>query len=84
MNDMQRQYQDSTKMMARAMLHIKYGPRGKPPSFADAGLIKTGNRVLDIGCGPGRFWAACSMAGLRVQRLSISALLLGISALCCY
>ncbi|HXC55468.1 MAG TPA: class I SAM-dependent methyltransferase [Rhizomicrobium sp.] len=58
MSDMQRQYQDSTRMMARAMLHIKYGPRGKPWSLADLGLIKTGDRVLDIGCGPGRFWAA--------------------------
>jgi SAM-dependent methyltransferase len=62
MSDMQRQYQDSTRMMARAMLHIKYGPRGKVPSFADAGLIRAGSRVLDIGCGPGRFWAANAQA----------------------
>jgi SAM-dependent methyltransferase len=60
MNDMQRQYQDSTKLAARALIHIKYGPPGKTWSLADTGLIKAGARVLDIGCGPGRFWAANS------------------------
>ena len=58
MSEMQRQYQDSTKLMARAMIHTKYGPPGKAWSLADTGLIKVGARVLDIGCGPGRFWAA--------------------------
>lgn len=58
MSDMQRQYQDSTKLAARALIHIKYAPPGRAWSLADTGLIKAGARVLDIGCGPGRFWAA--------------------------
>jgi len=58
MSEMQRQYQDSSKLMARAMIHIKYGPPGRQWSLAEAGLIAAGARVLDIGCGPGRFWAA--------------------------
>jgi SAM-dependent methyltransferase len=62
MSDMQRQYQDNTKHMARVLLHIKYSPPGKPWSLADAGLIAAGDRVLDIGCGPGRFWATNAKA----------------------
>jgi ubiquinone/menaquinone biosynthesis C-methylase UbiE len=58
LSEMQRQYQDSTKLAARALIHIKYGPPGKPWSLAATGLITAGARVLDIGCGPGRFWAA--------------------------
>ena len=56
MSDMQRQYQDSTKLMARAMIHVKYSPRGKAWSLVDTGIFKAGDRVLDVGCGPGRFW----------------------------
>jgi SAM-dependent methyltransferase len=62
MSGMQNQYRDSTKLMARALLHIKYGPKGKPWSLADTGLFKADDRVLDIGCGPGRFWAANAAA----------------------
>jgi ubiquinone/menaquinone biosynthesis C-methylase UbiE len=58
MSEMRRQYQDSTKMTARAMIHIKYGPPGKTWSLADTGLITAGAQLLDIGCGPGRFWAS--------------------------
>ena len=57
---MRRQYQDSAKLTARAMIHIKYNPPGETWSLADTGLITAGARVLDIGCGPGRFWAANS------------------------
>ena len=59
---MHNQYRDSSKLMARAMLHIKYGPQGKPWSLAGTGLFKADDRVLDIGCGPGRFWAANAAA----------------------
>jgi len=62
MSDMQRQYQDSSKLMARALIHIKYAPPGKPWSLADTGLFTAGAKVLDIGCGPGRFWAANAKA----------------------
>jgi len=51
-----RQYQDSSKLMARALLHMKYAPA--PWSLAETGLITAGARILDIGCGNGRFWAA--------------------------
>jgi len=57
MSDMQRQYQDSSRLMARAMIHIKYGPPGKAFSVADTGLVTANAKVLDIGCGPARFWA---------------------------
>ena len=57
MSEMQRQYQDSSKLMARAAIHVKYGPPGKAWSLADSGLFKSGARLLDVGCGPGRFWA---------------------------
>jgi len=62
MSDMQRQYQDSSRMMARALIHIKYAPPGKPWSLADTGLFVAGASVLDIGCGPGRAWAAAARA----------------------
>lgn len=58
MSEMQQQYKDSANLMARAMIHIKYGPPGKAFSVADIGLITAGARVLDIGCGPARFWVA--------------------------
>jgi len=57
MSEMERQYKDSANLMARAMIHIKYGPKGKAFSVADTGLITAGAKVLDIGCGPARFWA---------------------------
>ncbi len=62
MSEMQRQYQDSRRMMARALIHIKYAPPGKPWSPADTGLFAAGAKVLDIGCGPGRFWAGAAKA----------------------
>jgi SAM-dependent methyltransferase len=60
MSGMREQYQDSTKLMARVAIHVKYGPPGRTWSIADTGLIAAGARVLDIGCGPGRFWAAAA------------------------
>ena len=57
MSEMQRQYKDSGNLMARAMIHIKYGPPGKAFSVADTGLITANAKILDVGCGPARFWA---------------------------
>ena len=62
MSDMQRQYKDSSNLMARAMIHIKYSPPGKAFTFADTGLIGAGAKVLDIGCGPARFWVSAAAA----------------------
>jgi SAM-dependent methyltransferase len=70
MSEMGRQYQDSAKLMARALLHVKYKPPGKPLSLIDAGLFAADDRVLDIGCGPGRFWAA--NAGALPRDLSLT------------
>lgn len=50
------QYRDSTKLMARMVLHIKYGQKTTLPDLADLLRIKTGARVLDVGCGAGWFW----------------------------
>lgn len=57
MSEMQRQYKDSANLNARIAIHVKYGPKGRTFSITDTGLIAAGNTVLDIGCGPGRFWA---------------------------
>lgn len=59
-NDNAAQYGDSRKLAARARLNREY-------TVAEAGWfewiagklpLKSGDRVLDIGCGPGWFWAA--------------------------
>jgi len=61
MSEMQQQYKNSTNLNARIAIHVKYGPKGRAFSFADAGLIAAGDKVLDIGCGPGRFWAMSAL-----------------------
>ncbi|MBL6853696.1 MAG: methyltransferase domain-containing protein [Alphaproteobacteria bacterium] len=69
MTDMQRQYKDSANLNARIAIHVKYGPPGKAFSVADTGLITANAKVLDIGCGPARFWAvnaAALPAGLEL------------------
>ncbi|MBV9905450.1 MAG: hypothetical protein JO346_12810 [Alphaproteobacteria bacterium] len=44
MSEMQRQYSDSTKLMARAAIHMKYGPPGKAFSLADTASSPTATR----------------------------------------
>jgi SAM-dependent methyltransferase len=49
------QYRDSAKLTARMAIHTKYGPArlaGIPAVVTPA----PGARVLDVGCGAGRFW----------------------------
>ena len=54
------QYGDSRKLAARARLHREYtiAETGWFPWVAGQLPLQTGNRVLDVGCGPGWFWAA--------------------------
>lgn len=50
------QYRDSTKLMARMTLHVKYGQKSALPDLADLIRIASGARILDVGCGAGWFW----------------------------
>ncbi|WP_043232859.1 class I SAM-dependent methyltransferase [Bosea sp. LC85] len=54
------QYGDSRKLAARARLHSQYSvaETGWFPWVAGQLPLRTGDHVLDIGCGPGWFWAA--------------------------
>lgn len=54
------QYGDSRKLAARARLHSQYSVAETDWFFWVAGQLplRTGDHVLDIGCGPGWFWAA--------------------------
>jgi SAM-dependent methyltransferase len=50
------QYRDSAKLSARMALHAKYGPRASLATVPSVVTPPPGARVLDVGCGPGRFW----------------------------
>ena len=50
------QYRDSAKLAARMTIHAKYGPAGSQASVPGIVTPPPGARVLDVGCGPGRFW----------------------------
>lgn len=53
------QYADSRRLAARARLHREYtmAEVGWFPWVAKRLPIRDGDRILDIGCGPGWFWA---------------------------
>lgn len=54
------QYRDSSKLSARMNLHRKYGAGGGQWNLAEAMRLAPGARVLEVGCGPGRFWAGAA------------------------
>jgi len=50
------QYRDSTKLNARVMLHAKYGGGGGMPNLTRELELRPAAKVLEVGCGFGRFW----------------------------
>lgn len=56
----QTQYKDSANLAKRANLHAKYGSGNWYEWLAAQGNFAEGNKVLDIGCGPGWFWATAA------------------------
>jgi SAM-dependent methyltransferase len=66
------QYADSRKLAARGRLHQEYtiAETGWFPWVAQQLPLKSGDAVLDIGCGPGWFWA--SVAAELPEELSLT------------
>ncbi|HSZ51598.1 MAG TPA: methyltransferase domain-containing protein [Caulobacteraceae bacterium] len=56
------QYRDSSKLMARMRIHLKYGNRNALDEFPARLGIPAGASVLEVGCGPGRFWERAASA----------------------
>jgi SAM-dependent methyltransferase len=71
------QYRDSTRLAARARLHVKYGTARIAwfPWVASQIDWPVGGRVLEVGCGAGWLWAEASAhlpAGLRLTLTDLS------------
>lgn len=70
----EKQYRDSGKLAARARLHAEYtvAETGWFPWIARQLPLRTGDAVLDIGCGPGWYWAAVEKEIPRGLALTLS------------
>jgi SAM-dependent methyltransferase len=71
------QYRDSSRLAARASLHVKYGtaPVAWFPWVATQVAWPLGARVLDVGCGAGWLWAEASAhlpSGLHLTLTDLS------------
>ncbi|WP_417307535.1 class I SAM-dependent methyltransferase [Devosia sp.] len=72
-----KQYGQVDKLQARARLHQLYSRQETPwfPFVFSQGGVNAGDSVLDIGCGPGWFWAASNDSapdGLSVTLCDLS------------
>jgi SAM-dependent methyltransferase len=69
-----RQYGDSRRLAARARLNSRYtiAEEGWFPWIARQLPLAPGARILDIGCGPGWFWAATAARLPRGLRLTLA------------
>ncbi|HEY2052253.1 MAG TPA: methyltransferase domain-containing protein [Caulobacteraceae bacterium] len=56
------QYRDSSKLMDRMRLHLKYGGRNALDQLPARLEIPASASVLEVGCGPGRFWERAATA----------------------
>lgn len=70
----EKQYGDSRKLAARARLNSEYtiAEIGWFPWVAKRLPLKSGDRILDLGCGPGWFWAATANELPPNQNLTLS------------
>lgn len=71
-SELAKQYSDSQKLAARVRINSKYtiAEVGWFPWIARQLPLQTGDRVLDIGCGPGWFWEA--VVSVLPERLDLT------------